>query len=393
MKKITIIGGGIFAAKLIESLAAEEGMPELELRLSARRFPRLQAIAKHAAMRIASKRPDWRVEAFSNLPEALNGTDAVVVLVRVGGLAARSRDERFPREFGFAGDEGLGLGGAANAWRSFPVLSEISQTIQEHAPQALLLNMVAPLGVTTRLFAENTEAPVLGVCELPFVTRVKWEGEKLGQLHYAGLNHLGWFWGEKDSLDAGIEQGEIAEEILQRYGAAPLHYFYRVFEVEIGKRLGFAANPDRALELMDLGDSIFEQMRSHPGSDIPDFDQRPTPWFDQALSPVLSAMLGTDSWTGTVNLPNKGHLKEVGDGVVVEVAANLAQGDVDVLPCPPPPPKVSEFLEAIGHFDDLLYHACSERKPALIKEALRYLPLPLKASDLDAISDAVRAPV
>ena len=94
-----------------------------------------------------------------------------------------------------------------------------------------------------------------------------------------------------------------------------------------------------------------------------------------------------------MNIPNQGHLTEVADGVIVEVAAELGRGNVEVLPCPPPPPKVSGFLEAIGRFDDVLYHACKDRKPELLKEAVRHLPLPIEAGDLDALSEAIRAPV
>ncbi len=58
--------------------------------------------------------------------EASSGADVIVLMIRVGGLAARRDDEDLSRRFGMPGDEGLGPGGAANALRTLPVLAELA---------------------------------------------------------------------------------------------------------------------------------------------------------------------------------------------------------------------------------------------------------------------------
>src|SRR3954452_11857132 len=153
---MTIVGGGVFAPRLCEVLAERLAhIPQLELRLSARRSDRLAIVTRHTRARLAGRRPGWSVEGSSDLAIAAAGADLVVLLVRVGGLEARAWDETFPRRFGLVGDEGLGPGGIANAWRTLPELRRIAQAVQRAAPGARVLNLMAPLGITTRFLLEQ----------------------------------------------------------------------------------------------------------------------------------------------------------------------------------------------------------------------------------------------
>ena len=394
MVEVAVLGGGVAAAPLCEALAAHAGLEDpLSLRLAARRRSRVEAIARHAAERVRARRPDWRVAASASIAEAIRGSELIVNLIRVGGLEARAWDEEFPAEFGQVGDEGLGLGGAANAWRTVPVTQRLAETIASEAPDALVLNMAAPLGVTTRCFLE-AGVPVLGVCELPGLTLARWRrllpAGKHAHLHSCGLNHLGWFWpadaAGAELIEAAAQAGEVDRTILERFGAAPLHYYATVFDPEAAARLGSTRRPGRARVLASLSEAILESMNVRPGGDIARFAERPTPWFDACVAPLLGALAGTGRFTDFLDLPNDGAwLPGAPARTVVEVPVEVTGGRVTRRPQPPPPRPVSDFLLACARSEDQLYRSAVNRDRALLLRAIQALPLSLKASRLDDI--------
>lgn len=412
---IAILGGGVYVPQLCERLAAASPVAG-EFRLAARRPDRLRVIATHTRCRLAARESAWRVLTPPPLDmEALfDGASAVVLLLRVGGLAARAHDERFPVEFGLVGDEGLGPGGLANGYRTLPVLAEIAGTLAHRCPTALIYNLVAPLGLTTRLLLEHGLEAV-GVCELPAVT--------LGQLataarvdaaavrfEYAGLNHLGWFWdvraGAVDVLDRAGAAGAVEAATLASYDAAPLRYFYEVYDRPAGARLGLRRAPGRAEQLAVLADRILAQYEQAPGREPAELTQRPTPWFDRALVPLLAAHLGGVPGAGFVNVrntPGAGHLHpsatpagplldELPPGAVVEVPARWAGTGLELRRPRPRPPRVAQFLAAVAAAEDLAYQAANRRDRRLLRRALAALPLGIPAALLDALTTACVAP-
>ncbi len=172
---VAVLGGGAFAARLIDVIAGAD-LPPLDLRIHARDRDRLAVIAAHAEGRLRAAGAAHAVRAGSGLDAALDGAGAVVLLIRVGGLAARAHDEGFPGRFGQVGDEGVGLGGIANAWRTVPALEGVSDRIAARSSGAHVLNLMAPLGVTTRLLVERGLRAV-GLCELPAVTEAGWRSD------------------------------------------------------------------------------------------------------------------------------------------------------------------------------------------------------------------------
>jgi 6-phospho-beta-glucosidase len=164
---LTIIGGGVWVAALVEQLVVTIKEQALEIRLVARDFDRLGVIADYCR-RISISRANWRI-LTQTLDAALDGVDICVLLLRVGGLAARELDENFPRRFGLVGDEGLGPGGYANALRTLPTMSTIARKLAVASPDVIAINLVAPLGMTTRVLLEQGLNAV-GLCELPITT-------------------------------------------------------------------------------------------------------------------------------------------------------------------------------------------------------------------------------
>lgn len=396
--RITVIGGGPFAVRLCEALADTAGIPAVEVVLVARDCARLSLIANHAELRVRRVRPDWTVRAEVERCSAIEGARVVVLLVRVGGLQARAYQETFPDRFGLVGDEGIGPGGMANAWHSLPVCKAIFADIWHVAPTARVLNMMAPLGMTTRL-ALDSGLDAVGLCELPLTTRrqlVPAFGQDSKALDYAGLNHLGWFWPRdeegRNALEVAAASGIVDSHVLERFGAAPLSYYYDLFDHEARDRLGRHVRSGRARWLSALGDRLFQGLVNSPGADLPEMEQRPTPWFDQALAPIVAALLGDAPHRGFVNVANEGRLAGIQSDVVVELPAHFRGRSIDIEAPRCVPLPVLRFLRRIAKAEDLAYLAARDRVPTLLREALLALPVKIRKGDVSALVGAILKP-
>ena len=396
--KIVIVGGGVYVARLCEVIAAR--LPgRVEIELVARRFDRLCVIAEHTQLRASRINADCRVRARPSLAEGLNGVDVVVLLPRVGNLPARAIDESFPDRFGIQGDEGLGPGGIANYLRTAPVISEIGRSIQMYAPGAVILNMTAPLGLTTRQLIE-AGLNAIGVCELPAVTAAKLVGDgpaaALAQgLHYGGLNHLGWFWPISASgealLAAATDRGVVDAETYRRFQATPLRYYFEVFDPPAAARLGMVRRAGRAQQLMALTERVFRQFAAAPGEDVAELAERPTPWFDHALAPILRAILAGDRYCGFANVANRGLVDGLPAELVVELPVLIEGNEVRPSTVGAPPAPAAAFLSAVAESEVLTYRAVTWRDAELILAALAALPLTLSKSRLRDLAEATLA--
>jgi 6-phospho-beta-glucosidase len=401
---VAIIGGGAYAARLVELIAGVDGLPALALRLHARDPDRLAVVAGHAGALLGRRGAQHEVAACRELDAAVDGAAVVVLLARVGGLTARGHDEAFPRRYGLVGDEGIGVGGMANAWRTVPVLAVMAERIAALAPAAHVLNLMAPLGVTTRLLIERRLAAV-GLCELPEVTVSRWQaragaGSPLG---FAGLNHLAFFWPltgaalDHPVLRAAAELGELPAPLIERLGAAPLHYFLDVFAADEAARLGRTRAPGRADQLAALQRDLIDALRRSPGAPVAAFDRRPTPWFERALVPSVVAVLGGAPHRAALDLRNeqagRPTLDEAPPAVVVEARGVVDARGARFEPVPARPAAVRALIGRFAHAEDLLYRAAVSRDRSLLGAALDALPVAIAAEHREPVIDDIVRPV
>jgi 6-phospho-beta-glucosidase len=378
---VAVIGGGVSVSELCAELAraAPRALDDLDIRLVAQDFARLSVIAGHSSRLVARLgRRQWSVTACATLEQGIGGAAAVVLLVRVGGLAARMIDEQFPVVFGATGDEGLGPGGYANALRTLPVLDDLASGIRGHAPAPRVFNLMAPLGLTTRLLLDRG-IDAVGVCELPIVTEQALErldsSSPRAPLSYAGLNHLGWFWPDPESrgmLAAAVRCGLAGAEAVERFGAVPLKYYYRMFDPGAAARLGMASPPGRAVQLADLVQRVTQDFAQRPGRHSRALGERPMPWFRDALVPMLIAHLCGTRWRGFANVRNDALTADLPAGAIIETRLEVNGRRLTPRAWPAPLPRpVREFVATIARAESLVYQAWRDDDPALVREALR----------------------
>ncbi len=392
---IAILGGGVYVPRLAELLSAT--VPPGELRLWARDSDRLRLVAEHAQASIAAH--GWRVTAADALSACVEGADVVVPLIRIGNLAARAHDESFPTAFGLTGDEGLGPGGFANAFRTIPALTVIARELKARCPNAWVCNLMAPLGITTRLFID-TGLRALGICELPLVTLEALVRPAMKiDFQYAGLNHLGWFWNMhedgRDVLADACARRLVDDQTYRQFGAAPLRYYYEVFDAAAGERIGLRRVSGRARELAELSARALERYARQPGTAAQALLARPTPWFDRALAPTIAALLGGAVHQGFVNVPNgvggRRFIETLPDTTIVEVPVRITR-EVQYRYCQQPPAAVAEFLSHVATAEALAYEAARSNDTGLLDRALEALPLPITPEVRPALLQAALSP-
>ncbi|HEY4234387.1 MAG TPA: hypothetical protein VGM76_13225 [Lacipirellulaceae bacterium] len=392
---LTIIGGGVWVAALVEQLLVAIKEQALEIRLVARDSDRLGVIADYCR-RISISRANWRI-LTQTLDAGLDGVDVCVLLFRVGGLAARELDENFPRRFGLVGDEGLGAGGYANALRTLPTMSTIARKLAVASPDVIAINLVAPLGMTTRVLLEQGLNAV-GLCELPITTeralRKTLPPDKSVQaLNFTGLNHLGWFWSSGADLRL-FEQATAArlvdEDVLRHFGAAPLHYYYKVFNHAAARALGVADGAGRAQELGRISAATLREFGSgvlHP----PSLHKRMMPWFDDALVPVLGALLDGGRWHGFANLRPTVDTDWCAADTVIEGRSTLERASMRLEEVPRPTnANLTRFLSSAARADACIYRAALSGDVARnVRIALEEGPLNPPRSHLSELTRAI----
>ncbi|MGL4345696.1 MAG: 6-phospho-beta-glucosidase, partial [Cellulosilyticaceae bacterium] len=142
---------------------------------------------------------------------ALEGADFVVTQFRVGGLAARARDERIPMAYDVIGQETTGPGGFAKALRTIPVILDICHDIEAICPKAWLINFTNPAGIITEVVNKHTSVKTIGLCNVP-INMTYDAAEKLGvdptdiRCSFVGLNHLSVITSIKHQGEEKLEQ-------------------------------------------------------------------------------------------------------------------------------------------------------------------------------------------
>src|SRR6202020_2170044 len=109
---------------------------------------------------------DGSLEITGTLDRALDGADMILVQIRVGGQAARLRDETIPAACGCVGQETTGAGGLGKAIRTVPVVLEIADRARSiAAPGAWIVDFTNPVGIVTRALLDAGHRAV-GLCNV-----------------------------------------------------------------------------------------------------------------------------------------------------------------------------------------------------------------------------------
>ena len=197
--KLAVIGGGsTYTPELVDGIARlADQVKVTELVLVDPDESRLSVVGPFSARIMRSYGHPATVRWTSDTDDGLDGAGAVLLQLRVGGQAARDRDETWPLECGCVGQETTGAGGLAKALRTVPVVLDIAERARQRAAaDAWIIDFTNPVGIVTRALLDAGHRAV-GLCNVAIGFQrifAGWLGVTPEQvsLGHVGLNHLTW---------------------------------------------------------------------------------------------------------------------------------------------------------------------------------------------------------
>ncbi|MGW8066702.1 6-phospho-beta-glucosidase [Streptomyces ziwulingensis] len=377
--KLTVVGGGsTYTPELVDGFARlRDTLPVGELVLVDPAADRLELVGGLARRILARQGHDGRVVTTSDLDAAVDGADAVLLQLRVGGQAAREQDETWPLECGCVGQETTGAGGLAKALRTVPVVLDIAERVRRANPDAWIIDFTNPVGIVTRALLQAGHRAV-GLCNVAIGfqrTFAALLGLAPADVHldHVGLNHLTWETGVRLGGPAGedvlprllAEHGDavaadlrLPRPLLDRLGAVPsyyLRYYYAHDEVVDELR----TKPSRAAEVAAMEKRLLE-MYGDPALDEKPalLAQRGGAYYSEAAVDLAAALLGgAGSPYQVVNTRNRGTLPFLPDDAVIEVPAAVGAEGAAPLPVPAVDPLHAGLMAHVTAYEDLTLDA------------------------------------
>lgn len=203
MTKVAMIGAGstTFAARLINDFLAYAELADSTtvalVDIDPDRIAVTDAYARRAIEQVGAR---LRIETPARRRDALSGADYVIVMVMIGGVAPFQVDIDVPRQAGIdqtIGDT-LGPGGVFRGLRTIPFLLELCAEMEEHCPDALLINYANPMAINCWAVNTATDIRNVGLCHSVQGTSRQLAGYcgiPADEVRYwvAGINHMAWF--------------------------------------------------------------------------------------------------------------------------------------------------------------------------------------------------------
>ncbi len=407
--KVCVIGGGsTYTPELVEGLLSRRDALDLgEIHLVDTDPSRL-AILGPLAQRMCDRAGSGaRVEWGTDRGAGIVGATFVVSQMRVGGMAARERDEQLGREFGLIGQETVGVGGFANALRTIPVALDIASDIERLAPDATLLNFTNPAGLVTEALCRHTDVTTIGLCNVPWtikarVARSLRVDAASVEFDYVGLNHLSWVRGvtvdgvdRTDEVLAGL-RAHVADrdadgepgwtpEAIDALGAIPNSYLRYYYEPEAWIRHQ-AVHPTRASQVMDIEEALLAQYADPVLSEKPaGLSERGGAYYSEAAAALMADIASDARTVHVLNTPNRGMIPGLPGDVVVEVSVHVEGDRLEPIHVAALRPDVDALVRTVKDFELLTVQAAVDGDEDAAIRALVTNPLGPPISDAPAV--------
>ncbi|MFF7789305.1 6-phospho-beta-glucosidase [Streptomyces sp. NPDC007991] len=395
--KLTVVGAGsTYTPELVDGFARlRDTLPVGELVLMDPAQDRLDLVGGLARRILARQGHPGRVTTTTDVDRAVDGADAVLLQLRVGGQAAREQDETWPLECGCVGQETTGAGGLAKALRTVPVVLDIADRVRRTNPHAWIIDFTNPVGIVTRALLQAGHRAV-GLCNVAIGLQRKFAG-LLGveppevHLDHIGLNHLTWETGVRlggpegedvlpklltDFGDTIAADLRLPRPLLDRLGVVPSYYLrYYYAHDEVVREL--QAKPSRAAEVAAMERELLTLYAD------PSLDEKPAllakrggAYYSEAAVDLAAALLGGGGTPyQVVNTYNRGTLPFLPDDAVIEVPAAVGPQGASPLPVPSVDPLCAGLMANVAAYEDLALEAAVHGGRTRVFRALLSHPL------------------
>ncbi|MGW2696560.1 6-phospho-beta-glucosidase [Streptomyces sp. NPDC001296] len=411
--KLTVVGGGsTYTPELVDGFARlRDTLPVEELVLVDPAPDRVELVGGLARRIFARQGHPGRVVTTDDLDRAVEGADAVLLQLRVGGQAARQQDETWPLECGCVGQETTGAGGLAKALRTVPVVLDIADRVRRANPGAWIVDFTNPVGIVTRALLQEGHRAV-GLCNVAIGFQRRFAallGVTPADVHldHVGLNHLTWETGvrlggpEGDNVlpkllaehgDSIADDLHLPRSLVDRLSVVPsyyLRYYYAHDEVVQELR----GKPSRAAEVAAMERELLGMYAD------PALDEKPAllakrggAYYSEAAVDLAASLLaGGGSPYQVVNTYNTGTLPFLPDDAVIEVQAAVGPHGPAPLPVPEVDPLYAGLMANVAAYEELALEAALRGGRDRVFRALLAHPLIGQYAYADALTDQLIA--
>jgi 6-phospho-beta-glucosidase len=408
--KIAVVGGGsTYTPELVDGVARlGAGVKVGEIALVDPDRTRLAVVGPLSARIMARYGHPARVTWTTDLDEALDGAGGVLLQLRIGGQAARHRDESWPMDCGCVGQETVGAGGFAKALRTVPVVLDIAERARRlAAPDSWIIDFTNPVGIVTRALLDAGHR-CLGLCNVAIgfqrdCAALLGVDPDTVALDHAGLNHLTW---ERAALVDGVDRlpallDRHAEEladgmgapaaIVRATGAVPSYYvrFYWGHDEVVAQERG---RPTRAQQVADVEAELLDLYADPQLDRKPDLlAQRGGAFYSEAAVALLGSLVTDAGDRQVVNVRNQGVLPFLPDEAVVEVPATIGASGATPLPVAPFDPLMRGLIAHMSAYEELAVDAAVRGGRDRVAKALLAHPLVGQYDLADRLTDTLIA--
>jgi 6-phospho-beta-glucosidase len=403
--KLAVIGAGSTYTPELVSHLSELAVDEVALQdIDAERLDVVGGLAERMLGRAGYSGSLLQTADFD---AAVDGASFVLFQIRVGGQAARLRDETIPLRCSCIGQETTGAGGFAKAMRTVPVILELAERVAERAPAAWIVDFTNPVGIVTRALLDAGHRAV-GLCNVAITSQrlcarlLEVEPERV-RVDQVGLNHLTWIRAvrldDEDVLPELIaEHGDelvagtgLPRSLLEDLGAIPsyyLHYFYAHDRVLEEQRHGVP----RAQEVAEIERGLLELYRDPTLNEKPALlEQRGGAFYSEAAVGLVRSLATDDGAVHVVDTRNNGTLHGLAGDDVVEVPARVGAAGARPLEQAPLAPELLGLVQHVAAYERLTVEAATTRDPVVARKALLAHPLIGQIDMVDALLDSLVA--
>ncbi len=387
--KLVIIGGGSsYTPEIIEGIIRRhQSFPVTDIVLVDVKEgkEKLEIVGELSKRMIEKQQLSINLSWTLDRKMALRGADFVSTQIRVGGLAAREKDERIPLRHGFIGQETNGAGGIFKALRTIPVMMELAEDVHSICPEAWIVNFTNPAGIITEtLLKHSPHKKVIGVCNIPFNMRQS-TAEILNvnpdtvQIEFVGMNHF--VFGSKVNVSGKDRTAEVLEKLRQGLDYSPANivnlgwsktfieavgllpnpyhqYYFQTKEVLKKDMKAFKENGTRAEVVQQLETSLFNIYRDPDLREKPkQLEERGGAFYSDVACSLMDSIYNNRRDVQTVNTMNNGAIPDLPNDAVIEVNALITGDGPKPIAVGHLPAQVKGMIYEMKAFEELVIRA------------------------------------
>ncbi|MEA2062524.1 MAG: hypothetical protein U9P14_02395 [Gemmatimonadota bacterium] len=412
-KRIVLVGAGsaLFTRGLLGSLVLAPEFEESALVLMDINPESLLMMERYGRKLLDDNKYGLKLEATTDLGQALDGADFVVCTIAANDREARKLEIDVPLSFGYRHSWGdtTGPSGVFRALRHIPVFLDIATGMERWCPDAWLLNFTNPMAALCRAVTRQTNIKTLGFCDSNPEVRMLIEKEVLdlpeGSLKtkMAGVDHLVYILEmTKDGEDVYPQFAERIERLRPGYPATvamfeTYGFFITAGDNHMAEFFPFLLNDEATMRECGLKDMDIDWHRKRRQGLIQlvvdelestdPLSPSPLPPEEEVLD-IIRSIADDDKKEYVASLPNNNVISNLPDYAIAEAGIRLG-AEVEQLPPVSIPPLLTGPMHASIVKDELVVEAALTCNRGLVFQAVLSCPLIRSISQAAEITSAM----